>query len=518
MKKTGVGLRATIVLTITLVMCITMLLISFVVLTTAKKNLLDQKITTGEIIITFLQQLIPVSLIAGDYSEESPDTLSSRESTINRVLRDFPLKNLIVVDSSLTIRASPQKRLIGQKSMDADVAQALSSGHIIKTFNTYQGRECLSLSAPLYQENEIEGVLQVTLPLSDVEESLATFQQTVVLFTLTTAFAFIIIGSFLLTRYLVKPLERLIQVTEDIGKGYVPQDLEPSGLNEIGTLSTSLSRMADKLREDRKRIEHYIHSLEETNRQLKVAQDEVVRSEKLASVGKLAAGIAHEIGNPIGIILGYLEILRHTRGAQEEHSDALKRIENELMRIDKIIRELLYFSHPRKASLHPVSVNSLIKEAVSLISHQKAFSTIHILEELPEGLPLTMADEQQFQQVMINLFINAMDAMPRGGTLTITSAPYHGPIPLYPRTSNVAGVKITVRDTGIGIKKENLTMIFDPFFTTKAPGKGTGLGLSVCVRIIESFKGIITVESSPGKGTTFAIILPAHHEEKAKEA
>jgi len=348
------------------------------------------------------------------------------------------------------------------------------------------------------------------IPLGDVEESMADFQQTVMFFTITTSFTFIILGSLLLTRYLVKPLERVIKATEDITEGYFSPDLEPTGHNEIGILSTSLSRMVDKLREDRNQIEQYVQSLEESNKQLKKAQDEVLRSEKLASVGKLAAGVAHEIGNPIGIILGYIDILRNNMNQQEDNYDTLKRVENEIMRIDKIIRELLCFSRPRKASLHPIHVNSLIEEATSLISHQKSFQFIELELELQEGLPFIMGDEQQFQQVMINLLINAMNAMPEGGRLIINSERYSDVEDPSHTSPNQSGVKITIKDTVIGIPGGNINEIFDPFFTTKDPGKGTGLGLSVSLRIIESFGGKISVESSPGEGTEFTIKIPAH--------
>ncbi|KPJ61927.1 MAG: hypothetical protein AMJ42_00580 [Deltaproteobacteria bacterium DG_8] len=510
MGKIGSGLRTTIVLNITVVMFITMLLISFVVLTLARNYALDQKKQTGEVILKSIKLAIHSSIKEGNINRDFSDNSESLQRIIDLYAREITLKKLIIVDTSFNILAHKQKKMAGQKSTDLDLRQAILSGNIIKKVRSNYGKNHLFISAPLYQDNAIMGALQISLPLTDVEENMVNFQRMVVLFTISTAFAFIIFGSLLLTRYLVKPLERLIRATEGITKGYFPQDLEPTGRNEIGTLSASLSRMADRLRKDREQIAQYIQFLEESNSQLKKAQDEVLRSEKLASLGKLAAGIAHEIGNPIGIILGYIGVLRHTMNQQEGNRDTLKRIENEIMRIDKIIRELLHFSHPGKVSLHPIQINPLIEEASSLISHQKAFHSIKLELDLKENLPLILADEQQFQQVMINLFINAMDAMPNGGKLTITAEQYSNAKDISTTPSNTSGVKIIVRDTGKGIKREHLNRIFDPFFTTKEPGKGTGLGLSVCLRIIESFRGTISVESSPEKGTTFTIILLAH--------
>jgi len=502
MDKTSFGLRTTIVLTITIVMFITMLLISFVVLTIARKNILDQKMHTGEVILKSLQHLISPSI--SEYSDNS----TSLQNAIDLYINDFELKNLVIIDISFTILAHKQKQMVDQKSQDPDLKQAIYSGETIKKIKPYSGKEHLFISAPIYQNNATFGALQILLPLNDVEESMARFQQVVALFTITTAFAFIVLGSILLTRYLINPLEKLINVTEDITEGYFPQRLESSGRNEIGTLSASLSRMFEKLSEDRKKINQYIHSLEESNRELKKARDEVLRSEKLASVGKLAAGVAHEIGNPIGIILGYIEILRQNMNQQEDNTDTLKRVESEIMRIDKTIRELLSFSIPSKITLLPIQINPMIEETVSLISHQKAFNTIRLEMNLQSDLPCVMADKQQFQQVMINLFINAMDAMPEGGKLIVTTEPYTAApndTPLNP-----SDIRIIAEDTGEGIGKEHINRIFDPFYTTKSAGKGTGLGLSVSLRIIESFGGKISVKSSPGKGTAFTITLPAH--------
>lgn len=502
MEKRGFGLRTTIVLTITVVMFVTMLLISFVVLTIARKNIIDQKMHTGEVILKSLQRLITPSI------REHSGSSNSLQSTIDLYTNDFELRNVVIIDNSFTILAHKQKQMVGQKSADPDLQQAIYSGETIKKINPSGGKEHLFISAPLYRNNVTNGALQISLPLTDVEESMASFQQVVVLFTITTAFTFIVLGSLLLTRYLINPLEKLIKVTEDITEGYFPQRLAPSGRNEIGTLAASLSRMSEKLNEDRKKIAQNIQSLEESNRELKKAQDEVFRSEKLASVGKLAAGVAHEIGNPIGIIMGYIEILRQNMNQQEENTDTLQRVEKEIMRIDKIIRELLSFSIPSKTTLLPTQINPMIEETASLISHQKAFNTIILEMKLQSGLPYVMADKQQFQQVMINLFINAMDAMPDGGKLIVTTEQYTASRKNTP--PGPPDIRIIAEDTGEGIGKKHINRIFDPFYTTKSAGKGTGLGLSVSLRIIESFGGKISVKSSPGKGTAFTIILPAH--------
>jgi C4-dicarboxylate-specific signal transduction histidine kinase len=367
------------------------------------------------------------------------------------------------------------------------------------------------MAAPLNLAGSAVGALKISLPLADMEKSMALFQGLVILFSFTTAIAFVIVGSLLLGRYVVKPLEKLASATEELTGDYLPRRLEPSGRNQIGTLAASLSGMSEKLGEYKQAIDHYIQSLKESNRELRRTQEELIRSEKLSSVGRLAAGIAHEIGNPIGIILGYLEILRRSSNGAEEDADALARVENEVMRIDRIIRELLCFARPAPVSLHPVAVNTVVEEAIALISHHKELRTISVATQLDRSLPTVMADESQLKQVMINLFINAMDAMQGGGTLTVATGRING--------SASAGVSalrpsviIAVSDTGTGIAEQSLKNIFDPFFTTKSPGRGNGLGLSVSLRIVETFAGTMAVTSKPGAGSTFTVSLPAVQE------
>jgi two-component system NtrC family sensor kinase len=286
-----------------------------------------------------------------------------------------------------------------------------------------------------------------------------------------------------------------------------------------------------------------LKSLESANRQLKQAQEELIRTEKLASIGRFAAGVAHEVGNPLGAILGYTSILQRGEIEREEEKDYLNRIEKEIERINRIVRELLDFARPSKFEIREVNVNKVVENALSLLSYQKNFKNIQTQLDLQVNLPLIKGDESQLSQVFINIILNGIDAMPGGGTLEIQSEEYlvedffpirkHRPYPTRrkgdPRESDYLHlrkadpisvfltkfsrgdrlVRIRISDTGIGIKKEDLERIFDPFFTTKSPDKGTGLGLSISLRIVESMGGEIRVESEIGKGTNFGLYFPA---------
>lgn len=305
----------------------------------------------------------------------------------------------------------------------------------------------------------------------------------------------------------------------------------------------SFNRMVERLKENQESLGSYLESLESTNKQLKQAHEELIRTEKLASVGRLAAGVAHEVGNPLGAILGYTSILKKEGIDREESKDYMRRIEGEIERINKIVRGLLDFARPSKFELREVEVNKIIESTLSLLSYQANFKNIQTRLDLHPDLPLIKGDESQLSQVFMNIILNAIDAMPTGGFLQIQTQkhvvesldadwsqwthpprrrndpresdyshlrkhhPFSTGLTKFSRGERLARVRIT--DTGTGIRKEDLENIFDPFFTTKAPDKGTGLGLSITLKIVESLGGEIRVESEVGKGTTFEVYFPA---------
>ena len=356
------------------------------------------------------------------------------------------------------------------------------------------------------------------------------------------AIVLIIFGSFLLSRVLVKPIKDLVRLTQKISEGDFSQKIEVTSKNEIGQLIGSFNRMVERLKENQESLESYLESLESTNKQLKQAQEELIRTEKLASIGRFAAGVAHEVGNPLGAILGYTSILQKEGIDREESKDYLKRVEREIERINRIVRELLDFARPSQFEIKDVEINKVIESALSLLSYQKNFKNIETQLDMQPDLPMIKGDESQLSQVFINIILNANDAMPNGGILRIQTRTHVVENPdvdrlqgIYPRrrksdpmesdysrmrkadplavlfkkfSEGDQLVKIRISDTGIGIKKEDLENIFDPFFTTKDPNKGTGLGLSISLRIVESLGGEIRVESEVGKGAAFEVYFP----------
>ena len=241
----------------------------------------------------------------------------------------------------------------------------------------------------------------------------------------------------------------------------------------------------------------------------------MIRSEKLASLGQLAASVAHEVNNPLAGVLVYIKLLlkmyKEKKLQTEKTENQLLKMEKELERTSRIIRSLLDFSRQSEPNIRPIDLNQVIEAALLLVGHQISLENIKLEKKLDTPLPLVLADFDKIQQVLINIILNANQAMPEGGTLTIATSVVKG-IEIDESTRDT--VRIDIKDTGVGISEENLSKLFTPFFTTKEKGKGVGLGLPVVHGIIERHKGKIEVDSELNAGTTFTIYLEVMDEKK----
>lgn len=268
-----------------------------------------------------------------------------------------------------------------------------------------------------------------------------------------------------------------------------------------------LSWQVSRLRDDRGRIIGLLSSGEDITEREK-AQAELIRSEKLAAIGQLAAGVAHEVNNPLAGLLVYFKVLlkKHREGAlqSDETEKQLLKMEKETARSSRIIKNLLDFSRQSKPTLRPISVNEAVDAALAIIGHQITLANIELKSELTPDLPPVVADFDQIQQALMNVILNAIQAMPESGSLTITTS--------FAENVEVAdsrrdAVQIDVADSGAGIPEDDVDKIFTPFFSTKPKGQGVGLGLSSVQGIIDRHKGRIAVESSVDVGTTITIWL-----------
>jgi two-component system NtrC family sensor kinase len=495
-----IGLKTTIFWNITLLMTAAIILISFVVLKVTEREILKQRTETGEAVFSIIESSL--SHIKNQNPVGSPAYLKI-QPFITSLVDDKICSRILLVNNQHLVIADTKNKKKGRYINDIELKHADSNNSLYKKiYQDPDTRESkLVIAGPVYIKDRQTGILKIILPLSQVQKNIAAAGKSILIYIFFDGVILILFGYFLLSRYLVNPINKIIKLTENISEGNLTQTpLFLSDKNEIGKLSSALNTLSKNLKIEKEKINEQFKKLEEKNKELQQAHDEVIQAEKLASVGSLAAGIAHEIGNPIGIILGYLHMLRDKKTDDQIRADYLNRMEKETERVNNIVRNFLNYSRPGKQNIREIDLNKIIHETSSLFSCQKNFENITVLFNLSDNLPPLAADEKEIQQLLINLALNSRDAMPDGGTLTITSR--------LDSIDKEDRICLIIKDTGTGIPEKNHNKIFDPFFTTKAEGKGTGLGLSNVHRIVKSLNGEIELTSFSGKSTTFTIRIP----------
>ena len=327
-------------------------------------------------------------------------------------------------------------------------------------------------------------------------------RQTLMLFvaiTLMGIAAAVVLG-YILGRILLRPIRLLISASNSVRDGNLNPDLGPPVKDELGILQRTFGSMLDSLKERSEKL------LEESETKLRL-------SEKQASVGRLAAGVAHEINNPLTSVLTFTHLLLEREDLPKEASDDLRVIAESTERVRTIIRDLLDFSRQSELHLARADVCDLVETSVKLVRNQAAAKGIDLVEDIPANLPHKAIDFSQMQSVLINLLLNAIDATDHGGTISISVSRSLSSAQTAAREFDAPGFEISVRDNGKGIDPEHMRRLFDPFFTTKKAGEGTGLGLAVSLGIVERHGGNIRVQSEPGRGSTFVVWLPAEEPE-----
>jgi two-component system NtrC family sensor kinase len=326
--------------------------------------------------------------------------------------------------------------------------------------------------------NNVVGSLYVGAQQSSFFRLINTFNQRIALVAVATmlfTFVLAVPVSRVITRPL-KELRELVGASQRVAQGDLTARAPVRAGGEVGLVARSFNAMLDTLQ---------------------TTQDQLVHTEKLASLGQLAAGVAHELNNPLGTILLYSDILLRERPEHDPHYADLKMIVSETKRCKRIVGDLLNFARQQQVTAQPTNVHELIRELIDLAPRRVKTVTVNFVTEFDPNLPTIDADTAQLRQVFLNLMTNAVEAMPQGGTLTVRT-----------RTAPPGMITVEIQDTGVGIAPENLSKLFTPFFTTKPIGKGTGLGLAIVYGIIKMHRGQINAKSQPGQGTTFILTLP----------
>lgn len=331
------------------------------------------------------------------------------------------------------------------------------------------------------------------------DERLQQLNQVVLFWALALMLGASIIAAVLVRIVVFRPIEKLLRQAGRIATGAPPEQAlaeEPSG--EFGALRKSIRDMAARINKDRDRIQQHAEELQHINQELLLAQNQLIRTEKLASVGQLAAGMAHEIGNPIGIILGYTEMLEAGGLTDSRRAEILAQIRKAIDRIDSTIKDILNYSRPAEDEASDAYPLAELQSVIDLLRPQKRFRNVEVTiqDRLPPLTTLSIPPSR-LKQVLLNLLLNAADAMSSQGTVTVE---------LGLRQQDA---ELSITDTGPGIPPDLEYRIFDPFFTTKEVGKGTGLGLFVCQTVINTYGGTLLVEGRLGQGARFVIRLPA---------
>ncbi|MBT1076605.1 sensor histidine kinase [Geobacter grbiciae] len=519
MKQFRFSFSFLILSSLSFILVLTWVLLSLISFKTAENDLLQQKSDKARLLLASFKALVP-----RDPAAVAPSPAST---LAQRFAREGEFVGLTVSGRDGTVLYSLGSEALG----DGMLAETIASGAESARFSG--GRGTLRRYAPLVRDGRSVGAARLELSLKGEQKLLAQSRHLFLAYCVLDFLLLLAVGSFLLSRFIVAPVRRLLATTERIGQGDYSHRAAVGGGREIAELAESFNGMVDVLRAKQEEADRYVRSLEQANRELQEAREEALRSEKLASVGLLAAGTAHEIGTPLTSIMGYAGLLMDEVADDPRKADYLRRIERDAERIDRIVRDLLNFARPAEGATEAVDAAVLVASTLEMLELQGAFKGIAVTVDVAGELPPIVVDPFQLQQVLINLFINARDAMPDGGKLDVrTSAGrFTPPVQTTSSSLHVSGrrkedfdgvfhasfaaesepvpcVRIEVADTGCGIAPERLGRIFDPFFTTKEPGRGTGLGLAISARIVDSFDGRITVESSVGKGTTFVIWLP----------
>lgn len=356
------------------------------------------------------------------------------------------------------------------------------------------------------------GVLDIVYKLDDIDRTMRQSAYTMAGLALGFVILAALAVSFFIHRLVYMPLLDLESGAKRVAGGNLAETIPVRGDDEFGQLASSFNAMVTALRNSQAELREWGHTLErkveERTRQLKAAEAESMQTEKLASVGLLAAGIAHELNNPLTGVLTFSSLIRQNMPDGSPDAEDMDLVIRETRRCADIIRRLLDFAREKAPEKKYTDLNQLIEETARLVQRPADLSNIDLVLELDGKLPPVWMDGHLIKQVIMNMLVNAQHAIEGGGTITVGSRRFPSPLSAEPGAPAVPMVEIAVADTGCGIPEQHLKRIFDPFFTSKEVGKGTGLGLSVSHGIVKTHGGLIRVESTVGQGTTFRVYLP----------
>ncbi len=561
----ALGLRFQVIGLMTALTVFLVLALGSVWLRLMERNFVRMKFETGSAIHASFQAMIALewegrtSLVIGDADRQRLTEIAANFANHNT------LTEIFVVDADRRIAGHERFDLLGEPYRDEDFDKAFAALTIVHTFlpsdagGGIDPDDRVQITAPLFLGKHVAGAVRLGVPMGEAAAALAATRRVLILYTILTAILTTIVGTVALMRLIIRPVSELAGATARITEGDYGHKIPIRSDNEIGVLARALANLHLTLRDrDRKVSEQRTH-LRSAAERIERAEAEVLQQDRLAYLGRVTAGVAHEVGNPLGAINNYLGVLAGSPDLAGEDAEIVARIQREVDRIDRIMRELLDFSRPRRAELASADLAELARECVTILRDQRQVDRVALeVAEPTPALPEVQVDRAQLKQVMLNGLINARDAIAGrddhgAGRVEIAFevAPYTDTLLLESRLSAPAdaeraaftdlarrGIAFSspppfardetlimthLRDDGPGVGADGVQRVFEPFFTTKEPGRGTGLGLAICQRIVENFGGVLRFESRDAArgaptGTVLSIVLPLARRERARPA
>jgi len=500
------GLRSEIIINISMLLTAALLFSGFLLTRLLERELIAQRVTNVTDLMEVVAGNVSQEGMLGDAAGNEPVAESVRQ--LQKLSSRTALRAWAVADKdgkALAVSAEADKFRIDESALanvkyaDEPVVQVVYDG-FMSPFRQ-DSKSSILITVPLNRRETFVGALQARFDLSEVRVQIASAQKLILLYTGIYGGILALFGVYILGRSVLSPVRNLREMSQRIAAGDLEHAVPLQGPVEIADLAASFNSMMVAIRQGKLEREDHIHALQQANEEVRRAQDDLIRSEKMASVGHLAAGMAHEIGNPLGAVVGYLEYLK-SEAAPGRAREIIERALAETGRIDRLVRELLDYAVPADGRLQLFDPVGAMAEARDILAHQGLFEGVVLDDRLPPVLPPTHMDRHKLVQVCINLLLNARDALAAGGAIRLCAG------------EEVGGLWLAVADTGAGMAAEVLAHIFDPFYSTKEPGKGRGLGLAVCQRVVGEAGGRIEVVSVPGEGSEFKVWLPKAESEE----
>ena len=412
------------------------------------------------------------------------------------------------------LRIADSDGRVAFSSLGNEVGRALPVPHAGSRIYSKNGERILGIATPIPNaptcataachahpaSDKVLGMLNIDLSLSEADAEVRATTRQFALLAAVAILATLGAASALLWKFVAAPVHRLRVGTERLRRGELGVQIRVTSDDELGALAESFNLMSEQLREAREQVEERV---QRKSAELQIAQRQMIEAEKLTSLGKLAAVVAHEINNPLSSILTDSKLMRKwiergdsLEGHATDMRESLQLIESESRRCGDLVRNLLTFARVAPMNVGDVDVNHLVHQCMKLVVHKMELGNIEASLDLQRDLPTIRGDAAQLEQLLLALIMNAIEAMPREGTLRISTS------------ARAGDLIIVIADNGTGIEPSLLPRLFDPFVTTKEEGKGVGLGLAISRSIVNRHQGTIEVQSETGKGTAFTITLP----------